>query len=291
LIDLFSLPNSDQTLVIARGGTDGGLGGHIVVEGGGYHPVLDLAQFQLLGNGLLDLTQVTTAGITIGSLSGNGVVSLSGHRLSIGNNNMSTTFSGLIQDSGAVTKLGSGMLTLAGANSYAGATTVTAGTLRINSQTGSATGTGAVRVTAGTLGGQGIIAGLVTMGTGNGAGAVLAPSVGSNQLAILTIQRALTFKADSTYTYRLNTRNPSADQVIVRGVTIETGAQFSFQQLGNIRLSSGSIFTVINNTSTIPITGTFVNLPDNSTFTIGRNSYQVSYSGGDGNDLTLTVVP
>src|SRR5207248_233159 len=116
-------------------------------------------------------------------------------------------------------------------------------------------------------------------------------SVGSNRLAILTIQRALTFKADSTYSYKLNTRNPSADQVIAKGVTIENGAQFNFQQIGNIRLSSGSIFTALNNTSAIPISGTFANLPDNSTFTVGRNSYHVSYEGSDGNDLTLTVVP
>src|SRR5206468_11690645 len=163
---------------------------------------------------------------------GNGEASLAGHTLSIGNNNLSTSFSGLIQASGALMKVGSGMLILTGANSYTGATTVTAGTLRVNNQTGSATGTGLVRVNAGTLGGQGIIAGLVTLGTGGGPGAVLAPSGGSNQLATLTIQRALTFKADSTYTYKLNTRNPSADQVIANGVTIESGAQFNFQQLG-----------------------------------------------------------
>ena len=36
---------------------------------------------------------------------------------------------------------------------------------------------------------------------------------------------------------------------------------------------------MISDTSAIPISGTFANLPDNSTFTVGRNSYQVSYSG------------
>jgi fibronectin-binding autotransporter adhesin len=48
---------------------------------------------------------------------------------------------------------------------------------------------------------------------------------------------------------------------------------------------------VINNTSAVPITGTFANLADNFTFTVGRNGYQMSYSGGDGNDLTLAVFP
>ena len=35
----------------------------------------------------------------------------------------------------------------------------------------------------------------------------------------------------------------------------------------------------------------FANLPDGSTFTAAHNNFQVSYSGGDANDLTLTVVP
>src|SRR5439155_19436867 len=48
---------------------------------------------------------------------------------------------------------------------------------------------------------------------------------------------------------------------------------------------------VIDNTSASPIAGTFSNLPDGGTFTSNDNTYQVSYEGGDGNDLTLTVLP
>jgi autotransporter-associated beta strand protein len=288
LIDLFNLPNSDQTMVIAESGRNGGLGGIIMVE---EDAVLDEGQFQVHGNGTLDLINATTQNVSIGSLAGNGMVSLAGHSLSIGNNNLSTSFSGLIQESGAVMKLGSGMLTLAGANSYTGATTVTTGTLRVANQIGSATGTGVVKVSGGNLGGKGIIGGPVTIGAGSGTGAVLAPSVGSNQLAVITIQRALTFKADGTYSCKLNTNNSRADQVIAKGVTIESAAQFTFQSLGNRRLPAGTVFTAINNTSANSITGTFGNLPDGSTFTEGRNNFQVSYEGGDGNDLTLTVVP
>jgi hypothetical protein len=51
------------------------------------------------------------------------------------------------------------------------------------------------------------------------------------------------------------------------------------------------VFTVIDNTALTPIAGTFSNLPDGSTFMVGRNSFQASYTGGDGNDFTLTVVP
>ena len=288
LIDLFNLPNSSQTVVIAEAGRNGGFGGSIMVE---EDAVLDQGQFQLRGNGTLDLINASTQSVSIGSLAGKGIVSLAGHTLSIGNNNLSTSFSGLIQESGGVTKVGGGTFTLTEANSYTGATTVTAGTLRVSNQTGSATGTGTVKVNAGTLGGKGVIAGLVTIGTGSGTGAVLGPSAGSNRLAILTIQRALTFKADGIYNCKLNTRNPSTDQVIANGVTIETGARFVLRTKGNQALALGTTFTVINNTAATLIGGTFANLADGSTFTAGNNTFQVSYSGGDGNDLTLTVVP
>ena len=60
---------------------------------------------------------------------------------------------------------------------------------------------------------------------------------------------------------------------------------------GNHTLPVGTIFTVINNTATTPISGTFANLADGSTIIAGSNTLQASYEGGDGNDLTLTVVP
>jgi hypothetical protein len=58
---------------------------------------------------------------------------------------------------------------------------------------------------------------------------------------------------------------------------------------GGFALPSGTVLTAINNTSDMPINGIFDNLPDGSIVTVGGKNCQVSYSGGDGNDLTLTV--
>lgn len=55
--------------------------------------------------------------------------------LSIGNNNASTTYSGAMSGAGSVIKIGSGTLTLSGANSYTGNTTVNAGTLELTQPT------------------------------------------------------------------------------------------------------------------------------------------------------------
>jgi autotransporter-associated beta strand protein len=159
--------------LIANGGTGGGLGGGIVFTGsstGGTSTV------KLFGNGFLDIIGHTAPGVTIGSLEGSGNVFLGANNLTVGSNGASTLFSGIIRDqlslsqgtsSGSLTKIGAGTLELTGANLYTGATTVQAGTLRVNNTTGSATGTGAVTVQTGaTLTGAGTITGPVTVQSG-----------------------------------------------------------------------------------------------------------------------------
>ena len=65
-------------------------------------------------------------------------------------------------------------------------------------------------------------------------------------------------------------------------MTIDSSALFSFVALGNQTLTQGTVFTVINNRSPNPITGTFMNLPDGGTITVGSNTFQANYEGGDG---------
>ena len=274
--------------ITAVGGVDGSDGGVISFQNsskGGK------ASISLSGNAELDISTHNPPGVTIGSLAGGGSVLLGANMLTIGSNNQSTTFSGVIEETGSLAKTGTGTLTLSGANTYTGGTTVSAGVLKALDRSGSATGSGAVTVNAGTLGGGGIIAGPTTIGTGSGAGGFLQPGVGASKPTSLSVQGLLTCKSDSTYTYKLNTNKAKADQVVANGVTIQSGAQFSFNAVANKRLQQGLAFTAISNTSAAPISGTFANLPDGSTFTAGRNHFQVSYAGGDGNDLTLTVVP
>jgi hypothetical protein len=82
-----------------------------------------------------------------------------------------------------------------------------------------------------------------------------------------------------------------ADEVVVARVTIDSGAHLSVLRSRHSVLTPGTVFTVIDNPSGTPIAGTFANLADGSTLTVKGNTFQASYEGGDGNDLTLTVVP
>jgi hypothetical protein len=72
---------------------------------------------------------------------------------------------------------------------------------------------------------------------------------------------------------------------------IDTGAKFSLRPSGNNTLTAGQVFTVVSNTSASPIAGTFHNLANGKIITVNGRNLRASYSSGDGNDLTLTVVP
>jgi autotransporter-associated beta strand protein len=276
----------NSTLIASSGG---GVGGRILFfddSTGG------TARLKVFGNGNLDISHHNAPGVSVGSIQGSGLVFLGALNLTVGSNNRSTTFSGVIQGSGTLTKIGRGKLVLKHRNTYSGGTTVKHGKLFVNNRGASGTGTGPVQVNGGELGGAGIIAGAVTVGTGNGSGAVLAPGYLLGAIpGALTIQSPLTFNGDGIYEMQVNSGSGIADEVIANGVTINSGAEFSFADLGGGTLTLGTVFTVINNTAATSIAGTFSNLPDGSTFTSNGNTYQVNYEGGDGNDLTLTVVP
>jgi hypothetical protein len=148
-----------------------------------------------------------------------------------------------------------------------------------------------VQVNAGRLGGRGIIDGDVTVGDGSGRGAIFSPGESARKRGTLTIQSTLTFKSDAIYKFNLNSDTAKSDSVVSNGAMINSGAQFTFTDVGHGTLPIGTVFTAIGNISGTPIAGTFSNLPNGATFSSNGNAYQVSYEGRDGNNLTLTVVP
>jgi autotransporter-associated beta strand protein len=79
---------------------------------------------------------------------------------------VNSTYSGLITGTGALTRQGSGVFALAGANTYSGGTTVAGGTLQVNNTAGSGTGPGAVNVNGGTLAGTGTVGGQTNLNNG-----------------------------------------------------------------------------------------------------------------------------
>jgi autotransporter-associated beta strand protein len=285
--------DAESATLIAKGGGLGGSGGGIKIMGdaSGGQAIVKVYQGlpEPVGMGYLDISGLSSDGTSIGSLEGTGFVYLGSHNLTVGDA-ASTSFFGIIQDTGSLTKVGTGTLTLIGANTYTGGTKVSGGTLLVATRFGgSGTGTGDVTVASGTLGGTGTIAGAVAVRTG----AFLVPAEGFPTHATLTIQGSLTFSSMATYTYTFEGEGTYtwADKVVANGVTINSHANLNLSGEFQGRLQLGVVLTVIENTALTPIVGTFSNLPDGAVVNVNGNNLQVSYEGHGGNDLTLTVVP
>ncbi len=277
-----------NAVIIANGNSSQSVGGLITFQessSGG------TSRIQLFGIGALDISFRDTSEVTIGSLEGDGEVHLGANHLRVGSNNLSTSFGGVIDGTGSLIKGGRGKLILNGASTYTGGTSIEGGTLFVAYRAGSATGNGPVQVNKGTLGGAGKIAGAVTVGNGIDAMAALSPGLIDANPAALSIQGTLTFRSLATYKVTLDSTTATADAIIANGITVGTGTIAFIQDIGADIIAVGTVFTIISNTSASPIVGTFGNLADNSSFTLNGNNFLVSYEGGDGNDLTLTVVP
>ena len=86
--------------------------------------------------GIVDISGLTSSGMTAGSIEGAGAYQLGSKTLTVGLNDLSTEVSGRITDGGdsggtggALIKVGTGTLTLLGDNTYSGGTTINDGTL------------------------------------------------------------------------------------------------------------------------------------------------------------------
>lgn len=85
-----------------------------------------------VANGLLFATGITTP--TLGGLAGTGSLALTDGAsaavaLTVGNNGFAASNTGIISGTGSITKIGAGVQTLGGANTYTGITTINAGVL------------------------------------------------------------------------------------------------------------------------------------------------------------------
>ncbi len=170
--------------------------------------------------GLLDITP-HNSGVTIGSLEGAGLVGIGGKTLTIGSNNRSTTYSGVIQNiglsngnaglAGNLVKTGTGTLTLTGTNTYTGATTVNGGTLLVNGSI--ATSSGVTVNNGGTIGGTGSLPGATIA-----SGGTLAPG---NSVGTLSVNGNLTLNAGATTV--IEVQGATADRVNVTGTAALAG--------------------------------------------------------------------
>ncbi len=156
---------------------------------------------------------------------------------------------------GGLTKSGVGTLTLSGASSYNGATTIVAGKLALSGSL-----TSDVEVNGGTLS---------ALGTPTTTGSVTMNSGGHFGVQINGV-------AAGTHYGQLNV-----------GGSVSLNGTLDLSAIAG--LATGSSFTILNKTSAGANNGAFLGKPEGSVFNAGGYNWIISYAGGSGNDVVLTI--
>ena len=200
------------------------------------------------------------------------------------------TITGPVGGSAIVTYRAASGITLTAANTYAGLSEIEYGTVVMNGSTLSSsfqiTGNGFPTVDS-TLAGTGTVA-FILLGAG-GAQKIVAPGPVGAGTGILSCGGIDLNGPGGVFSVRLNgtTLGTGYDQLAVTGSVDVTGATLEVD-LGYAAALADS-FVILNNDSSDPVTGTFAGLPQGATFSSGGRTFQISYIGGSGNDITLTV--
>ena len=284
--------NSGVLLLNKSSYLNGAITGNVVVTPNGTlrlqgtEEIADTADVFVQGGGLFDFGSQYES---INTLRGTGNVNFGvlGY-LEIGGNNGTSEFDGLMSGTGftggfTVGKYGTGTFTLTANNTYANGNDVFGGKLVIN---GFQPQNPVLSMSTGTT-----LAGSGTVGTISANG-IISPG---NSPGILSSSN-VNFTANGGLIAELTGPNPGAggyDQLNVTGTVSLANATLTVIPAFTNPVPLGQQFVIVNNDGADAITGTFAGLPEGSAISAGAYSFHISYVGGTGNDvvLSLTSIP
>ena len=143
----------------------------------------------------------------------------------------------------------------------------------------------------GTYGDTYVDSGGILKGTGTvgklriSTGGIVAPGHSPGCLASGNLTLAGTYQVD------IGGTDPCTgyDQLVVTGTVNLTGSTLDATLYGGFVPKVGQSYTIINNDAADAVTGTFTGIAEGGTYSNQGVTYTVTYQGGDGNDVVLTV--
>jgi autotransporter-associated beta strand protein len=245
-----------------------------------------------------DLTLNTARGIYAGSptAAGNAIIEVAENKTATHNGVISDNLGGSAIGADALTKSGLGTLSLGAANTHTGTTTVLAGTLTLGAD-GSVSNSPTISVRADAtldLSAKASAFGILATQTLTGSGTVqgqslaVAGNIAPGTAGIGTLGTdAVAMAANSSLTIQINSAAATSDTLAVNGnLTLDADALLVLADIAVAPgiVPNGAKLTLATYTGSL--SGTFKDLPENSTVLIGDNEFSLSYA--DSNAITLT---
>jgi hypothetical protein len=199
---------------------------------------------------------------------------------------------GLISGSGSVTKNGTGAGGIITASGYNGVITLNDGIFIVDANIPNSPVViqGAIPTGTPSVSGFG---GTGTVGTTTVTSGVISAGTLNSPTGVLNIGNGLHFTANGAYACKIGGTTPGAnghDQLNVTGVVYLLNAQLAPIPWNGFVPAIGDTFLILQNDGTEPIGGTFLNLPQGAVFGALDTQFQITYTGGDGNDVSITRI-
>ena len=285
--EFLGFSTAGSATLIANGGTGGGEGGQIIFED---RSTGGTSRVELFGNGSLDISSHFHRPVTVGSIEGDGIVFLGANNLGVGSNDLSTTFSGVIQDGGLgglLTKIGLGTLVLSGTNTYSGTTRVKGGVLQVDGSISS----NAVVNHSGRLAGTGVIHDDVinrgTVGPGSPVGTLTVDNFTQANYADLMIQIANSNEFGVLNVLGTADLSGRLDAVLLNGFVPAVGDSFTFLTYSAV---SGTLFTSNRNIDSVAEHWEISYFPTYAVLTVAAGNVAVPDHGSTFLLLTLGLL-